>query len=483
MKSQFQTVHTANNPQAIDMPAKFKALVLSGKRFKVAHGGRGGAKTYSFATIFLLKSREKKIRVLCAREIMRSIKESVHATLCKRIQDLGLSSEFIILRDSIVHTKTQAEFLFVGLYRNIQNLKGLEDIDYVWISEGQSASEESLQVLFPSIRKNGSEIWIEFNDEYEDQAVYRRFVANPDPDAEVIFVNWNDNPFISQTLLAQKDSDYARLPTMAPHIWEGKLKGFGGLIWTPPFNPQVHVRDFPWHMIQDKVNVIHALDPHQHFYPAAVWIALIKMTNGVMYRWVFAEWPTFGTFSDYYSAVRTKVPFTGTLMDMSTTFKDIESKIPVPVRARYIDSRFAKGIGGAGWSAWTNKTEGIVESWRKPENGALTYICPREGIMDAQRNVIKSYMTYDTTQPINELNEPTTFVSPACKNLIQSLQNHRLEQDSEREAETYKDFSDCLRIGFAGLQSWNWVNDNPSTYYDEFPRRDLSHSANSWQRI
>jgi Phage terminase large subunit len=468
----------------IDIPVKFKKLVLSNKRFKVAHGGRGGAKTTSFATIFILKSMERTVRILCCREIMNSIQQSVYETLTKRIKDLQLQDKFDVYRDSIECKATGSRFIFAGLYRNIETLKGLEDVDYVWISEADTVSEKSLQTLYPSIRKQGSQIWLEFNPRYDDDAVYKRYIANPDPDAEVIFVNWNDNPFISQTLIAQKDSDYARLPNEAPHIWEGKIKNYGGFIWTPPFDPAIHIRDFKWHQIPtDRVNIIQALDPHQHYYPASIWIALIKQSSGTVYRWAFAEWPTFGTFGDYYANVRKKIPYEGSLLEMSAKFKTIEADIPHKVNRRYIDSRFSKGIGGPGWSAWTSKTEGIVESWRRPENGGLNYVCPREGIIDIQRSAIKAAMSYNTSAAVNELNEPTFFVSPACKNLIQSLRNHRLEQDSEKEVDNgLKDFSDSLRIGFAGLHSWVWVSDE-SARMDEFPRQHSGGNANSWQGI
>ena len=466
----------------VKIPPKFRQLVLSKKRIKIAYGGRGGGKTLSFARIFILKSLQSKIRIFCCREIQSSIEQSVHASLSSQISVMGLSSEFEITQYKIICKRSGSEFLYGGLFRNVEAKKGLEDVTYVWVSEAQSVSEDSLQILMPTIRAENSEVWFDLNPRYEDDAVYKRYIANPDPDlCEIINVNYYDNPFFPTVLEMQRQADYKILSKdEADHIWLGMLKKSGGFIWTPPFDATVHVRDFPWHKLNN-VNLVMAVDPHQHYYPAIGWIAMIKMANGTIYHWVCAEWPTKGFLSDYYSEVRHKIQYRGTLSELSIAIKKIEEGFPVKVLKRFIDSRFAKGVGSAGM--W-NRTEGMLDQWRKPENGGLHFVMPSEQRIDAQRNHIRELMVYNKNAPVNEINEPTFYVSSSCYNVIQSMQNHKLELDSEKEDEKYKDFSDFARICMAGVDKWIWQDPEQTQKrddYGEWGHLDQPGKATSWQ--
>ena len=199
---------------------KLLFLINENWRYKVAYGGRGSGKSYAFADACLVKALQGKIRVLCARQLQTSIRDSVHKLLCDRIFTLGMESFFEITRESI-RGVNGSEFIFKGIYNNVMEIKSMEGIDICWVEEAQSVSDESWEVLIPTIRKEGSEIWITFNPDHEEDSTYRRFVLNPPPDCKSVLVNYNDNPFFPDVLRKEmeycKEIDYPRYE----HIWLG----------------------------------------------------------------------------------------------------------------------------------------------------------------------------------------------------------------------------------------------------------------------
>ena len=191
-------------------------------RYKVAYGGRGSAKSWTIARILLLKAMESPIRILCAREIQDSIKESVHKLLKDQIELLELTG-FTIQNDVIRHDNG-SEFLFKGLYTNLSKIKSFEGVDICWIEEAESISSNSWEILDPTIRKPNSEIWISFNPRYEDDIIYKSFITDTKENAIVIKVNWQDNKYFPIELQVQKDSMMKKDPNKYLHIWEGELK-------------------------------------------------------------------------------------------------------------------------------------------------------------------------------------------------------------------------------------------------------------------
>lgn len=192
------------------------------KRYYVAHGGRGSAKSWSIARILLLFAIEKKVRILCTREIQDSIKDSVHKLLKDQIDLLGLQG-FIVQNDTIKH-ENGSEFIFTGLYRNTTKLKSMEAIDYCWIEEAESISAQSWEVLDPTIRKPDSKIFISFNPRYVDDIIYSTFILNKPDNAIVIQVNWNDNKHFPKELEEQRIRMQRVNPELYLHIWEGQIK-------------------------------------------------------------------------------------------------------------------------------------------------------------------------------------------------------------------------------------------------------------------
>ena len=183
----------------INIPPKLYPLSQP-YRYKVLHGGRGSAKSWSIARLLLVKSCQKKIRVLCTREIMKSLKDSVYKLLEDQINMLGLAPYFYLTRESITCKLTGSEFLFCGLAEtSVDSIKSYENIDICWIEEAQSISQRSWDILRPTIRATGSEIWISFNPHLKDDPIYNFFITNghiiPPQDLFIQQMNWRDNPY------------------------------------------------------------------------------------------------------------------------------------------------------------------------------------------------------------------------------------------------------------------------------------------------
>ena len=204
-----------------ELPEKLIFYITEQKRYKVSYGGRGSGKSWTAARCLILLAMKSKIRVLCTRQLQTSIKDSVHKLLCDSIYSLELDAFFDITRDTI-RCHNGSEFIFKGLQNQTNEIKSIEGIDYCWVEEAQSVSEESWEVLIPTIRKEGSEIWITFNPDREEDATYKRFVLNPPPDAIVELVNYYDNPWFPDVLRREmeydKEVDYAKYE----HVWLGK---------------------------------------------------------------------------------------------------------------------------------------------------------------------------------------------------------------------------------------------------------------------
>ena len=205
----------------VKIPEKCLFLLTEKCRYKVLYGGRGSGKSYSMIEASIVKALEKKTRILCTRQLQNSIANSVHKLLCDCIENLGLSDYFTITRDSI-KCVNGSEYMFKGIQNNVQEIKSTEGVDICMVEEAQSVSDESWEVLIPTIRKEGSEIWVCFNPDREEDSTYRRFVLNPPPDCKTVLVNYMDNPFFPEVLRKEmeycKEVDYPRYE----HIWLGK---------------------------------------------------------------------------------------------------------------------------------------------------------------------------------------------------------------------------------------------------------------------
>ena len=252
-----------------DFPKKLQFL-FEPYRYKVAYGGRGSGKSWSMARALLLQASNKPLRILCAREVQRSIKQSVHTLLNDQIQALGLGPLYEVLETEI-RSRSGSSFSFTGLATNtVESIKSFEGCDVVWIEEAQTVSKKSWDILIPTIRKPDSEIWVSFNPNIDTDDTYQRFVVEPPDNAKVVKVNYTDNPWFPEVLETERQHSLKTNPDYA-NIWEGDCKAAvdgaiysneireaqeGNRITTVPYDPmmKVHVvMDLGWN---DSMSVI-----------------------------------------------------------------------------------------------------------------------------------------------------------------------------------------------------------------------------------
>mgnify|MGYP001606937290 CR=1 FL=1 len=207
----------------VQFPAKLQGMLFNPARYKCAYGGRGGGKSVSFAKALLVKGTEKPLRILCAREIQRSIADSVHKLLSDQIKRMGMEG-FYEIQQTVIKGLNGTEITFAGLKHNIGNIKSVEGTDICWCEEAQTVSKSSWEVLIPTIRKDDSEIWVTFNPELDDDETYKRFVLKPPANALVVKVNHNDNPWFPGVLKAEMAELKERDMDAYLHIYEGQCR-------------------------------------------------------------------------------------------------------------------------------------------------------------------------------------------------------------------------------------------------------------------
>lgn len=207
----------------IEIPHKLLPI-FQPRRYKVIHGGRGSGKSWSVARALVSLGVSKSIRVLCARETQKSIQESVHRLLKDQIESLGLEQFYTIQENKIIGTNG-TEFTFAGIrQQGVANLKSYEGTDICWVEEAQVVSKKSWDILIPTIRKPGSEIWITFNPELDTDETFSRFVIRPPEDSIVIEMNWQDNPWFPPELDKERRQWLDRDPVGYLTTWEGKCR-------------------------------------------------------------------------------------------------------------------------------------------------------------------------------------------------------------------------------------------------------------------
>ena len=189
------------------------------------HGGRGAGKSWTIARKLLLEGITQPGRVLCARETMKSMADSVHEVLATQIQAMNMGGHYQVMANEIRGITQDTTFGYAGLRtQGITNIKSWEGARRCWVEEAQVVSKKSWEVLTPTIRAPGSEIWIGMNPELDTDYTYTEYVTNPQPDSIVIQVNWRDNPWLPPELDKERRAKLERDPEGYKTIWEGQCR-------------------------------------------------------------------------------------------------------------------------------------------------------------------------------------------------------------------------------------------------------------------
>jgi phage terminase large subunit len=211
------------SPDAILFPEKLQALFRP-HRYKVVYGGRGKGGSWGFARALLLQAWESPLRVLCTREVQRTIADSVHRLLSDQISLLGLSG-FYDVKENEITGPNGSIFSFAGLRQlDAGKIKSYEGYERAWVEEAENISKSSWDILIPTIRKPGSEIWVNFNPQLDTDETYQRFVVRTPPDTALISMSYRDNPWFPEVLEKERQYLQSADPKAYQNIWEGKCR-------------------------------------------------------------------------------------------------------------------------------------------------------------------------------------------------------------------------------------------------------------------
>lgn len=205
----------------IQLPKWSECLFDESARYIAVKGGRGSGKSRSVATALNLRAAAKPLRILCVREIQKSIRDSSKRLLDDDAERNGLAGFYTSL-ETEVRGANGSLFLFAGLRSNIDSIKSMEGIDICWVEEAQSVSKTSLETLIPTIRKPGSQIIFTWNPKHETDPIEEMFGRDDlPPDTRLKTVNYVDNPWFPDVLQKEADYDLKRDPEKYNHVWMG----------------------------------------------------------------------------------------------------------------------------------------------------------------------------------------------------------------------------------------------------------------------
>lgn len=213
----------------IDLPDKLVDLFGGSARFRVSHGGRGSGKTKGFAKMTAIRGymagmTGKSGVILCGREHLNSLEESSLEEVKDAIRSEPFLMDYYEIGEKFVRSKDRRiRYVFAGLRHNLDSVKSKANILLAWIDEAESVSESAWMKLIPTVRTEGSEIWITYNPESSESATHRRFRAATSDDVKVVELNWRDNPWFPDVLEAERKRDLEQRPDVYGHIWEGEF--------------------------------------------------------------------------------------------------------------------------------------------------------------------------------------------------------------------------------------------------------------------
>lgn len=215
-----------SSPKAlrVEVPEAFQPLLVPAVRYRAAKGGRGSAKSHFFAERLVLRCYARRTRAVCIREVQKSLDNSVKQLIEDKISALKLHF-FFRVRDTWIECHNGGLIIFQGMQNHTaDSIKSLEGYDVAWVEEAQTLSQRSLDLLRPTIRKPGSEIWFSWNPENATDPVDAFLVSEKPANSIVIHVTYQDNPWFSEELRAEMEHDKRTDPDRYGHIWLGLYK-------------------------------------------------------------------------------------------------------------------------------------------------------------------------------------------------------------------------------------------------------------------
>ncbi len=213
----------------IELPPKLHWVFAGEARYRGAYGGRGSAKTRSFAKMaavkgFQLSRAGQSGVIVCGREFMNSLDESSLAEVKAAIASEPWLAEGYDVGEKYVATKDgRIAFAFIGLRHNLDSIKSKSQIHLLWVDEAEPVSESAWVKIIPTVREHGSEIWVTWNPERKDSATHKRFRVDPPAGAKIVSMNYRDNNWFPAVLERERLEDMLKRPEQYGHIWDGEF--------------------------------------------------------------------------------------------------------------------------------------------------------------------------------------------------------------------------------------------------------------------
>lgn len=236
-----------------EIPEAFSDIWLPAP-FKAYYGGRGKGASWSMVRALVHKAHTQKLFIVCGREVQKTIQESVHRLFANQIKLLGLSEYFVVGKTFIRGIASGSEIAFVGLSTlSIDGLRSLEGCDILYISEAANISKYSWETIVPTIRKDGSEIWVDWNPNNETDPTHVKFTVNPPTGAIVRKVHYYENPYFPKKLEQQRqdalkliedardDAERTQAQLDYDHVWGGEPRKIS---MAAVFRSRVEFREF-----------------------------------------------------------------------------------------------------------------------------------------------------------------------------------------------------------------------------------------------
>lgn len=214
----------------IKIPPKLIPVFLGPARIRGAYGGRGSAKTRTFAKMTAVRGFQwaeagDEGLIVGAREFMNSLDESSMAEIKAAILSEPFLADYYEIGEKFIRTRNRRiEYDFIGLRHNLDSVKSKARIRLLWVDEAEPVTETAWEKAIPSVREDDSEVWVTWNPERSTSATHKRFRLDPPADAKIIEMNWSDNPWFPSVLEGDRLEDQAKRPENYDHVWEGGFK-------------------------------------------------------------------------------------------------------------------------------------------------------------------------------------------------------------------------------------------------------------------
>ena len=211
----------------IELPPKLIPVFSGDADIRGAYGGRGSAKTRTFAKMtavrgYVWSKAGREGIILCGRQFMNSLDDSSLEEIKAAIRSEPWLEAHYDIGEKYVRTKDgRVSYKFTGLDRNVDSVKSKSRILLCWVDEAEPVTEEAWQKLIPTLREEDSELWVTWNPERKTSATHKRFRESADPRMKVVELNWRDNPWFPAILDRVRQKDRAERPDSYDHIWEG----------------------------------------------------------------------------------------------------------------------------------------------------------------------------------------------------------------------------------------------------------------------